>query len=88
MKPRPQAVIKGSSLPVLRIVVRDGDAHSLHNELMETIESARPMLAEGIAVLDLRERLSSDVGTGEIFNMVRDAGVRLGEERRDSGRDG
>lgn len=77
MKPRPQAVIKGSSLPVLRIVVRDGDARSLHTELMDTIESARPMLAEGIAVLDLRERQSSDVDPGEIIAMVRDASVRL-----------
>lgn len=77
MKPRHQAVIKGSSLPVLRIVVRDGDAGSFRTELLETIESARPMLAEGIAVLDLRERLSSDIDPGEIVGMVRGADVRL-----------
>jgi septum site-determining protein MinC len=77
MKPRRQAVIKGSSLPVLRIVVRDGDAGSLQADLIETIESARPMLAEGIAVLDLRERQSGDVNLTEIVDMVRDASIRL-----------
>jgi septum site-determining protein MinC len=77
MKPRRQAVIKGSSLPVLRIVVRDGDASSLRAELVDTIEDARPLLAEAIAVLDLREREASDVDPGEIVEAVRDASVRL-----------
>ena len=77
MKRRRQAVIKGSSLPALRIVVRDGDAHSLRTELLETIDNARPLLAEAIAVLDLRERLASDVDAHDIVTAVRDAGVRL-----------
>ena len=77
MKPRRQAVIKGSSLPVLRIVVRDGDASSFRTELADTIENARPLLAEAIAVLDLREREAGDVDPGEIVEAVRDAGVRL-----------
>jgi septum site-determining protein MinC len=77
MKPRRQAVIKGSSLPVLRIVVRDGDASSFRTELADTIENARPLLAEAIAVLDLREREASDVDAAEIVEAVRDAGVRL-----------
>src|SRR4051812_29463753 len=76
MKSR-QAVIKGSSLPVLRIVVRDGDACSLRTELVDTIESARPLLAEAIAVLDLRERESRDVDPSEIVEAVRASNVRL-----------
>lgn len=77
MKRRRQAVIKGSSLPVLRIVVRDGDARSLRTELADTIDNARPLLAEAIAVLDLREREASDVDPGEIVEAVRGASVRL-----------
>jgi septum site-determining protein MinC len=77
MKRRRQVVIKGSSLPVLRIVVRDGDAQCLRAELVETIENARPLLAEAIAVVDLREREASDTNPGEIIAAVRDAGVRL-----------
>jgi septum site-determining protein MinC len=77
MKRRRQAIIKGSSLPVLRIVVRDGDARSLRTELLETIDNARPLLAEAIAVLDLRERQASDVDAREIVAAVRDADVRL-----------
>jgi len=77
MKPRRQAVIKGSSFPVLRIVVRDGDARSLRMDLVDTIEDARPLLAEAIAVLDLREREASDVDPGTIVEAVREAGVRL-----------
>ena len=65
MKPRRQAVIKGSSLPVLRIVVRDGDASFFRTELADTIENARPLLAEAIAVLDLREREAGDVIQGK-----------------------
>lgn len=77
MKPPRQAVIKGSSFPVLRIVVRDGDPNSLRTELVETIEDARPLLADAIAVLDLREREASDVDPGAIVEAVRDASVRL-----------
>jgi septum site-determining protein MinC len=77
MKRRRQVVIKGSSLPVLRIVVRDGDAQSLRTELADTTENARPLLAEAIVVLDLREREASDANPGEIVEAVRDAGVRL-----------
>jgi septum site-determining protein MinC len=77
MKPRRQAVIKGSSLPVLRIVIRDGDAQSLRTELVDTIENARPLLAEAIAVLDLREREANDVEPGTIVQAVRDASIRL-----------
>ena len=77
MKRQRQAVIKGSSLPVLRIVVRDGDARSLSTELTSTIESARPLLAEAIAVLDLREREAADVNRADIVKTVRAAKVRL-----------
>jgi septum site-determining protein MinC len=76
MKPR-QAVIKGSSLPVLRIVLRDGDSSSLRTELVDVIENARPLLSEAIAVLDLRERQANDVNPSEIVEAVRDARVRL-----------
>jgi septum site-determining protein MinC len=77
MKPRRQTVIKGSSLPVLRIVVRDGDAGSLRSDLVGTIEDARPLLSDAIAVLDLREREATDVEPGAIVEAVRDASVRL-----------
>lgn len=77
MKRQRQAVVKGSSLPVLRIVVRDGDARSLSSELTSTIESARPLLAEAIAVLDLRERKAADVNRADIVGTVRAANVRL-----------
>ena len=77
MKRRRQVVIKGSSLPVLRIVVRDGDASALRAELIDTIDNARPLLAEAIAVLDLREHAGGAVGPREIVEAVRDAGLRL-----------
>jgi len=77
MKPRRQTVIKGSSLPVLRIVVRDGDAGSLPTDLADTIEDAQPLLSEAIVVLDLREREASDVDPGAIVEVVRNANVRL-----------
>jgi len=77
MKRQRQAVIKGSSLPVLRIVVRGGDARSLSTELTDTIENARPLLAEAIAVLDLREREAVNVSSAKIVETVRDANVRL-----------
>jgi septum site-determining protein MinC len=62
---------------VLRIVVRDGDAGSLCSELAETIEDARPLLAQAIAVLDLREREACDVEPGAIVEAVRGASIRL-----------
>jgi septum site-determining protein MinC len=76
-KRRRHVVIKGSSLPVLRIVVRDGDVSSLRTEIADTVENARPLLAEAIAVLDLRERDASDANAREIVDAVRDTGVRL-----------
>jgi septum site-determining protein MinC len=76
-KRRRRVVIKGSSLPVLRIVVRDGDASALRKEVADTIENGRPMLAEAIAVLDLRERQAREVGAREIVDAVRDTGVRV-----------
>jgi septum site-determining protein MinC len=77
MKRRRHVVIKGSSLPVLRIVVRDGNVGSLRSEIAETLENARLLLAEAIAVLDLREREAGEVGAREIVDAVRDASVRL-----------
>jgi septum site-determining protein MinC len=77
MKRRRQVVIKGSSLPVLRIVVRDGDARSLRADVADTVENARPLLAEAVAVLDLREREACEAGAREIVDAVRDANVRL-----------
>jgi septum site-determining protein MinC len=77
MKRRRNVVIKGSSLPVLRIVVRDGDASVLRREVTDTLENARPLLAEAIAVLDLREREASDLGARDIVEAVRNARVRL-----------
>jgi septum site-determining protein MinC len=77
MKRRRHVVIKGSSLPVLRIVLRDGDAGELRAELADTIENARPLLSEGIVVLDLRERESGESGAAEIVDAVREASVRL-----------
>jgi septum site-determining protein MinC len=77
MKRQRRVVIKGSSLPVLRLVVREGDVASLRADVVETIDHARPMLADAIAVLDLREREASDAGAREFVEAVRDAGVRL-----------
>ena len=77
MKRRRPVVIKGSSLPVLRIVVRNGDACSLRSDVAGTVENARPLLAEAIAVLDLREREASEGGAREIVDAARSAGVRL-----------
>lgn len=77
MKRPRQVVIKGSSLPVLRIVVRDGDLPALRTQVVDTIEGARLLLAEAIAVLDFRERTASDSGAGEIVHTVREAGIRL-----------
>ena len=70
-------MIKGSSLPVLRIVVRDGDVCTLRSEIADTLENARPLLAEAIAVLDLREREAGEVDARQIVDAVRDASIRL-----------
>ena len=77
MKRPRQVAIKGSSLPVLRIVVRDGDLPELRTQVVDTIEGARLLLAEAIAVLDFRERTASDAGAAEIVHAVREAGIRL-----------
>jgi septum site-determining protein MinC len=77
MKPRRQAVVKGGSLPVLRIVVRDGDARTLRTDLAETLAGARPMLSDAIAVLDLREREARDADPVDLVGAVREAGVHL-----------
>ena len=70
-------VIKGSSLPVLRIVVRDGDANVLRTELADTLESGRPLLTEAITVLDLRECVRDKVGARRMVDAVSDANIRL-----------
>jgi septum site-determining protein MinC len=75
MKAKRAVEIKGSSLPVLRVVVRDGDAESLRNEIDDTVGRARALLAEALTVLDLRERTSD--GGGAILEAVRAAGVRI-----------
>jgi septum site-determining protein MinC len=77
MKRRRQVVIKGSSLPVLRIVVRDGDVRALRSEVATALENARPLLSEAITVLDLREREASEAGASEIVDAVRHASIRL-----------
>jgi septum site-determining protein MinC len=41
------------------------------------VASARPLLAEALAVLDLRERTVDDTGASEILAAARSAGVRL-----------
>jgi septum site-determining protein MinC len=90
MKRRRHVVIKGSSLPVLRIVVRDGDLQSLRPDLADTIDNARPLLAEAIAVLDLREREeASGSDAADIADAVRATDIRLAAvlvgERTDRG---
>jgi septum site-determining protein MinC len=77
MKPRRGVEIKGSALPVLRVVVRDCDAQALAEEMATAVANARPLLAEAVAVLDLRERTAADPGPGEIVAALRAAGVRL-----------
>jgi septum site-determining protein MinC len=77
MKPRRAIEIKGSALPVLRLVVRDCDAQSLSDELIPALTNARALLAEAVAVLDLRELNGSDVAPSEIVDAARDAGVHL-----------
>lgn len=69
--------IKGSALPVLRVVVREGEPESLSEDINRTISKARPLLAESLAVLDLRERGIDDSHSREILEAVRDAGARI-----------
>ena len=77
MKPRRTVEIKGSALPVLRLVVRDCQPESLGDEMTAAVASARPLLADALAVLDLRERTVDGAGPGEIVTAARNAGVRL-----------
>jgi septum site-determining protein MinC len=69
--------IKGSALPVLRVVVRDYDPESLDGEMSSAFANAQPLLAEALTVLDLRERNGEDVSASGIIGAARDAGVRL-----------
>lgn len=77
MKPRRTVEIKGSALPVLRVVVRDCQPESLDDEMTAAVASARPLLADALAVLDLREHSGDGAGPGDIVTAARNAGVRL-----------
>src|SRR5215475_2809017 len=78
MKTRRAVEIKGSALPVLRVVVRDCDSQSLNDELSAALAGARPLLADALAVLDLRERTGDDdVAPAAILGVARSAGVQL-----------
>jgi septum site-determining protein MinC len=77
MKARRPVEIKGSALPVLRVVVRDCDSGTLDGELSIALANARPLLADALAVLDLRERSGDDIAPGEILGAARSAGVQL-----------
>ncbi|HSD53646.1 MAG TPA: septum site-determining protein MinC [Burkholderiales bacterium] len=77
MKASRPVEIKGSTLPVLRVVVRNCDLQSLDDEMSSAFASARPLLAEALAVLDLRERNGDDIAASEIVGAARNAGVRL-----------
>jgi septum site-determining protein MinC len=69
--------IKGSALPVLRVVIRDCGPESLDGEMSSAFANAQPLLAEALTVLDLRERNGDDVAASEIIGAARNAGVRL-----------
>jgi septum site-determining protein MinC len=69
--------IKGSALPVLRVVVREGEPEALSEEINRAVSNARPLLAESLAVLDLRERGADDSHSREILQAVRDAGAQI-----------
>jgi septum site-determining protein MinC len=77
MKPRRAVEIKGSALPVLRLVVRDCQPASLGDEMTAAVGSAGPLLADALAVLDLRERTVDSAEPAEIVTAARKAGVRL-----------
>ena len=76
MKATRAVEIKGSALPVLRVVVREGDPQSLSEEIERAVSNARPLLAEAVAVLDLRER-AADENPSAILEAVRNAGSEL-----------
>lgn len=79
MKHAPAVEIKGTTLPVLRVVVRDaGLAATLAERaaaLADTLARARPLLAESLVVLDLRDCTSPP--DDALVAAVRDAGVRF-----------
>jgi septum site-determining protein MinC len=77
MKPRRAVEIKGSALPVLRVVVRDCEPESLGDEMTAAVGSAGLLLADALAVLDLRERTVDGARPSEIVTAARNAGVRL-----------
>lgn len=77
MKARRAVEIKGSALPVLRVVVRDCDRQSLDVEMTAAVANARPLLADALAVLDLRERNGDETSASDIVGAARSAGVRL-----------
>jgi len=77
MKARRAVEIKGSALPVLRVVVRDCDRQLLDVEMTAAVTNARPLLADALAVLDLRERSSDETPASDIVGAARSAGVRL-----------
>jgi septum site-determining protein MinC len=77
MKARRAVEIKGSALPVLRVVVRDCDRQLLDVEMTAAVANARPLLADALAVLDLRERSSDETPASDIVGAARSAGVRL-----------
>jgi septum site-determining protein MinC len=72
MKPVPAVEIKGSTLPVLRVVVRDGAAT---DALAAALARAQPLLAEAIAVLDLRELPHAP--DAALADCLRETGVRF-----------
>ncbi len=82
MKPVPAVEIKGSTLPVLRVVVRDGAAA---DALRASLDRARPLLDEAIAVLDLREL--PDAPDAAFAERVRGSGVRFAGALVDDGAD-
>ena len=69
--------IKGSALPVLRVVVRDCDPESFDGEMTSAFADAQPLLAEALTVLDLRERGDDEVAASQIIGAARNAGVQL-----------
>jgi septum site-determining protein MinC len=77
MTARRAVEIKGSALPILRVVVRDCDSQTLNDELSAALAGARPLLADALAVLDLRERSADDVTPDKILGAARNAGVQL-----------
>jgi septum site-determining protein MinC len=77
MKKRRAVEIRGSTLPVLQIVVRDCDPQSLEHEMTTAVAKARLLLDEAVAVLDLRERDSDNIPPSGIVGVARSAGARL-----------